>query len=221
MKKYAVLVAGGIGSRMNSDIPKQFLLIKGKPVLYYTIITFFKAFNEIEIILVLPQEHLEAGKEIISTYFSEKNITVTTGGNTRFHSVKNGLQFVTEDSVVFVHDAVRCLFTEALIHRCYEAAIEKGAVIPVADVKDSIRVVDVVNNKAVDRTTIKLVQTPQVFLSEIILTSYDVAYSDSFTDDATVVEASGHKIHLIEGENNNLKITLPIDILIAEKIMEG
>jgi len=221
MKKYAVLVAGGIGSRMNSDIPKQFLLLKGKPVLYYTIITFFKAYSDIEIILVLPQEHLDAGKEIISTYFSEKNIIVTTGGNTRFHSVKNGLQFVTEDSVVFVHDAVRCLFTEALIHRCYEAATEKGAVIPVADVKDSIRVVDAVNNKAVDRTTIKLVQTPQVFLSKIILTSYDVAYSDSFTDDATVVEASGHQIHLIEGENNNLKITLPIDILIAEKIMEG
>ena len=221
MKKYAVLVAGGIGSRMNSDIPKQFLLLKGKPVLYYTIITFLKAFNEIEIILVLPKEHLDAGKEIISTYFPEKNIIVTIGGNTRFHSVKNGLQFVTEDSIVFVHDAVRCLLTEALIHRSYEAVMEKGSVIPVVAVKDSIRIVDDSQNKTVDRNTIKLVQTPQVFLSKVILSAYDVAYSESFTDDATVGEASGHKIFLIEGENNNLKITLPIDILIAEKIMEG
>lgn len=220
MNKYAVIVAGGSGSRMNSAVPKQFLLVKNKPVLYYTLDTFLKAYDDLKIILVLPEEYVATGQEIIDAWFDYKRIKITVGGRTRFHSVQNGLQLVEEESIVFVHDAVRCLLSVSLIHRCYDAALEFGAAIPVVDCKDSVRFVSSHGNEALERRNVKLVQTPQVFLSTILLPAFNIDYKDKFTDEATVVEAFGMKVQLVEGEEDNIKITRPFDLLLAEKIMD-
>lgn len=219
MKKYAILVAGGSGTRMNASIPKQFLLLHNKPVIYYTINTFLSAFNDLEVVLVLPEEHVETGTAIISSYFPNKKITITIGGKTRFDSVKNGLKMVTEESIVFVHDAVRCLLSADLITRSFHQAVEKGNAIPAIASKDSVRIVIGDANKSIDRTTVKQIQTPQVFKSEILLPAFETAFQTFFTDEASVVEYCGHSIYLIEGEENNIKITHPIDLLIAEKLM--
>lgn len=217
MKKFAVIVAGGTGNRMNNSVPKQFLLLNGKPVLYYTLNTFLKAYDDLQIILVLPEEYVAAGQEIIDAFFNYQRLQITVGGRTRFHSVQNGLQLVTEESIVFVHDAVRCLVSKDLIHRCYVAALEQGSAIPVIGSKDSVRLLSEEGNEALERNNIKLVQTPQTFHSKIILPAFNIDYKDKFTDEATVVEAYGLKVQLIEGEENNIKITRPIDLIIAEQ----
>jgi 2-C-methyl-D-erythritol 4-phosphate cytidylyltransferase len=219
MNKYAVIVAGGNGSRMNSTVPKQFLLLNNKPVLYYTLDTFLKAYQDLKVILVLPEEYVATGQEIIDAWFDYKRIRITVGGRTRFHSVQNGLQLIEEESIVFVHDAVRCLLTTALIHRSYEAALEFGATVPVIDCKDSVRMINSASNEALERRNIKLVQTPQVFLSTILLPAFNIDYKDKFTDEASVVETFGMKVHLVEGEENNIKITSPIDMLLAEYLL--
>ncbi len=219
MKKYAVIVAGGTGTRMKSSLPKQFLAINNKPLLFYTIETFFKAIPEIEIILVLPEEHIATGQEIIDGYFDPTKIHVAIGGSTRFESVKNGLAHITEESIIFVHDGVRCLVTPALIHRCYETALESGTAIPVITSRDSIRILVDDDNEAIDRNSVKLVQTPQTFHSKIILPAFQIDFKDKFTDEATVVEAFGLKVRLVEGEEENIKITTPADLLFAEGIL--
>ena len=220
MKKIAVIVAGGNGTRMNTQMPKQFLLLNGKPVLYYTIDTFLKAYDDLKIILVLPEEYIAAGKEIIDAWFDNSRITITAGGRTRFHSVQNGLQLIDKESIIFVHDGVRCLLTTELIQRCYDAAIEHGSAIPVIDCKDSVRIIKGEINEAVERNNIKLVQTPQTFHSKILLPAFKIDFKDKFTDEATVMEAFGLKVHLVEGEENNIKITKPADLLIAEKLLQ-
>ena len=219
MNKYAVIVAGGNGSRMKSTVPKQFLLLNNKPVLYYTLDTFLKAYHDLKVILVLPEEYVATGQEIIDAWFDYKRIRITVGGRTRFHSVQNGLQLIEEESIVFVHDAVRCLLTPALIHRCYEAALEFGATVPVIDCKDSVRMISSAGNEALERRNIKLVQTPQAFLSTILLPAFNIDYKDKFTDEASVVETFGMKVQLVEGEENNIKITTPIDMLLAEYLL--
>ncbi len=221
MNKYAVIVAGGSGTRMNSTLPKQFILLNGKPVLYYTLRTFLEAYPDLQVILVLPEEHIAAGKEIIDAWFDAARIQITAGGRTRFHSVQNGLQLVKEESIVFVHDGVRCLLTPQLIHRCYEAALTFGSAIPVIDCKDSVRLLQADGNEAIDRSLIKLVQTPQTFHSKILLPAFQIDYKDRFTDEATVVEAFGLSVHLVEGEENNIKITRPGDLLVAEQLLKG
>jgi len=203
---------------MNSSVPKQFLLLKGKPVLYYTIDTFLKSYDDLKIILVLPEEYVAAGQEIIDAFFDYSRIEITTGGRTRFHSVQNGLKLVNEESIVFVHDAVRCLVGADLIHRCYEAAIEHGSAIPVIDSRDSVRRLLETGNEALERETIKLVQTPQTFHSKILLPAFNIDYKDKFTDEATVIEAFGLKVNLVPGEENNIKITRPVDLVMAEQI---
>jgi 2-C-methyl-D-erythritol 4-phosphate cytidylyltransferase len=219
MKKIAVIVAGGTGTRMNSSIPKQFLLLKNKPVLFYTIDTFLKAYADMQIILVLPDEHVAAGQEIIDAFFDYDRIKITTGGRTRFHSVQNGLSLIDEECIVFVHDAVRCLLTTDLIKNCYYAAIEHGCAIPVIDCKDSVRIITGEDNAAIERERVKLVQTPQTFHSKILLPAFNIDYKDKFTDEATVVEAFGLKMHLLPGEENNIKITRPTDLLLAESLL--
>lgn len=221
MKKYAVIVAGGIGSRMNTHTPKQFLLLRGKPVLYYTISSFLQAFEDMNIILVLPEEHVAAGQEVIDAYFDYQRIQITIGGRTRFHSVQNGLRLIGEEGIVFVHDAVRCLVSADLIRHCYETALESGSAIPVIDSKDSIRLVSEAGNEALERSLVKQVQTPQTFHSKILLPAYEIDYKDKFTDEATVVEAFGLKVQLIPGEENNFKITRPIDLVLAEYLLSA
>ncbi|MBI3884028.1 MAG: 2-C-methyl-D-erythritol 4-phosphate cytidylyltransferase [Sphingobacteriales bacterium] len=219
MKKIAIIVAGGNGSRMNTALPKQFLLLNNKPILFYTIDTFLKAYHDLNIILVLPEEYIAAGQEIIDAFFDYDRIKITAGGRTRFHSVQKGLELVEEESIVFVHDGVRCLLSQALIQRCYEAALEQGSAIPVIDSKDSVRILTEEGNEAVERNAIKLVQTPQAFHSKILLPAFKIDYKDKFTDEATVVEAFGLKVHLVAGEENNIKITRPVDLVIAEQIL--
>ncbi len=219
MKKYAIIVAGGSGSRMKSVVPKQFMLLKGKPVLYYTIDAFLKAYDDCKIILVLPEDHVAAGQEIIDAFFDYNRIQIAIGGRTRFHSVQNGLQLIDEDGIVFVHDAVRCMVSKDLIQRCYEAVLHYGSAVPVIASKDSVRILTNEGNEALDRTYVKLVQTPQTFYSKILLPAFNIDYKDKFTDEATVVEAFGMKVHLVEGEEHNFKITLPVDLELAEKLM--
>ena len=221
MKKYAVIVAGGSGTRMNSYIPKQFLLIKNKPLLFYTIDVFLKSYDDLEIILVLPEEHISKGQEIVDAFFDNSRISICPGGRTRFHSVQNGLSLINEDCIIFVHDGVRCLLTKDLIKRCYSTAKKSGSAIPVITSKDSVRIVNGEAHIAVDRNTVKLVQTPQTFHSKILLTAFKIDYKDKYTDEAMVVEAFGIKVNLIEGEENNIKITTPGDMFVAEQIIKG
>jgi 2-C-methyl-D-erythritol 4-phosphate cytidylyltransferase len=219
MKKYAVIVAGGSGTRMQNNLPKQFMVINNKPVLYYTLKTFFDAFDDLQIILVLPVDYTDMGQEIIDAWFDKSRIRITAGGDTRFQSVKNGLQLVEEDSIVFVHDGVRCLLSIDLVHRCYSQAIETGTAIPVIASRDSVRLLNETGNDAFDRNKVMLVQTPQTFHSKILLPAFNIDFKDKFTDEATVVEAYGIKVTLVEGEENNIKITRPVDLMIAEKII--
>lgn len=221
MKKYAVIVAGGAGLRMGSQVPKQFMLLRDKPVLYYTIQTFLDTYTDLDVILVLPVDYTEMGREIIDAYFGDERVRITAGGDTRFQSVKNGLQLVEEESIVFVHDGVRCLVSQNLIRRCYEKAVETGSAIPAVVSKDSVRLLTGEGNDAIDRNKVMLVQTPQAFHSKIILSAYQIDYKDWFTDEATVVEAFGLKVSLVEGEENNIKITRPVDMLIAENLLRN
>ncbi|MEO5781826.1 MAG: 2-C-methyl-D-erythritol 4-phosphate cytidylyltransferase [Ginsengibacter sp.] len=221
MKKYAVIVAGGSGLRMNSHIPKQFLLIKNKPILFYTIDVFLKAYDDLEIILVLPEEHISKRQEIIDAWFESSRISICPGGRTRFHSVQNGLSLINVESIIFVHDGVRCLVSKDLIERCYKQATKLGSSIPVVTSKDSIRLLTEDGHVALDRNKVMLVQTPQTFHSKILLNAFKIGYKDKFTDEATVVEAFGIKVNLLEGEENNIKITTPGDMFIAEQIIKG
>jgi len=221
MLKYAVIVAGGSGNRMNAAIPKQFLPINGTPVLLYTIETFLSAFSDLEIILVLPEKFMRDGDAIVQQASDPKRIEIAAGGNTRFHSVKNGLKLVTENAIVFVHDAVRCLVTNDLIHRCYEGALENGNAIPAIPVSDTVRMETAEGSVVVDRSKLLVIQTPQTFFSNLLLKAFDQEYDSSFTDEATVAEKFGIKIHLIPGEDENIKLTRPIDMEIAEKILKN
>jgi 2-C-methyl-D-erythritol 4-phosphate cytidylyltransferase len=217
MKKITVIVAGGAGSRMNSEIPKQFLLLKNKPVLYYSIKTFLDAFDDTEFILVLPADHIAKGKEIIDGYFDASKFKIIPGGRTRFHSVRNGLSIIKEEeAIIFVHDGVRCLLTKDLIQRCFDSALETGTAIPAITCRDSVRMLTNSGTKILERNKIKLIQTPQTFHSKILLPAYSIDYKEAFTDEATVVEAYGIKVNLVEGETNNIKITTPPDLKFAE-----
>jgi 2-C-methyl-D-erythritol 4-phosphate cytidylyltransferase len=218
-KKIALIVAGGKGERMQGAVPKQFIPIHDRPVLYYTIKRFLDAYIDMQVVLVLPEAHLAAGKSIVSTYFPGAPVQFAEGGATRFHSVQNGLQLIGGDAVIFVHDGVRCLTDRELIHRCYEQALGKGSAIPVIECRDSVRITTPEGNQPMDRTALKLVQTPQTFLSTILLPAYQQKYRPEFTDDATVVEAAGHKVHLTEGSAENIKLTLPIDLVVAAELL--
>ena len=221
MQKYAIIVAGGTGSRMGSSTPKQFLLLNDKPILYYTLKVFLEAYEDVQIILVLPEEYTDLGREIIDAYFDYSRIQITSGGETRFHSVKNGLALADKESIIFVHDAVRCLVTIDLIHRCFENALKTGSAVPALRSKDSVRLLNEKenDNEVLERSKVVFIQTPQTFHSRILVPAFEIDYKERFTDEATVVEAFGLKISLIEGEESNIKITRPIDLFIAEKLL--
>jgi 2-C-methyl-D-erythritol 4-phosphate cytidylyltransferase len=221
MNKYAIIVAGGAGTRMGGKLPKQFMLLKDKPVLYYTLKAFLGAYPDLEVILVLHVVYTDMGQEIIDAYFDKERVRITAGGDTRFQSVKNGLALVEKESILFVHDGVRCMVSAALIHRCYEEALRTGTAIPAISSKDSIRLLTEEGNEAFERDKVMLVQTPQTFHSKILLPAFQIDYKDKFTDEATVAEAFGIKVSLVEGEENNIKITRPADLLIAETILNG
>ncbi len=216
MKKYAVIVAGGSGTRMGAAVPKQFLLLRGKPVLYYAVKTFLQSFEDLQVILVLPEAYMERGKELADAYFERDRILFARGGDTRFQSVKKGLELVQEESVVFVHDAARCMLSAALIYRCYENALKTGSAVPVIACRDSIRLLTDEGHRALERTRVMLVQTPQVFHSKILLPAFQIDDKEYFTDEASVAEAYGIKVSLVPGDEANIKITNPQDLVLAE-----
>jgi 2-C-methyl-D-erythritol 4-phosphate cytidylyltransferase len=221
VEKYVIIVAGGKGERMNADLPKQFLSIGNKPILMHTLAAFYAYDPNITIILVLPGSQLSFWKELCESHAFTISHLLTEGGKTRFHSVKNGLSLVAADSLVAIHDGVRPFVSQATIHRCFDAATLNGSAVPVTEPVDSIRYVDENGNKSVNRNDFRLVQTPQVFQSTLLKEAYHQKYITSFTDDASVVEALGNKVQLVEGNGENIKITTPFDLELAEVILKN
>ena len=217
-KKIAIIVAGGTGQRMGSVVPKQFLEIEGKSILLHTIDQFVNAFDDISLVVVLPEGYIEEGKKLLNNR-TKNPIQFIAGGETRFESVKNGLTAVKEKCIVFVHDAVRCLLTPALVQRCYQQAVENGSAIPAVSSTDTVRIMENEKHHLFDREKVMLIQTPQTFQSEVILTAFDQAYQPNFTDEANVVEASGQPVFLVDGEFENIKITRPLDLAIATYVL--
>ena len=216
MNYYALIVAGGSGSRMNSDIPKQFLLLHQRPVLMHTIDAFYHSDLKPEIIVALHKDYFQYWADLCMTYSFKIPHKLVEGGAERFHSVKNGLSELKEKSIVAVHDAMRPLITNDLITRAFIEAEKKGTAVAAVPSKDSIRQFQNDTTVALDRKTIFIVQTPQVFRSDILKQAYQQDFDSSFTDDASVVERAGTTINLIEGELSNLKITYPEDLRVAE-----
>ncbi|MCU4155141.1 2-C-methyl-D-erythritol 4-phosphate cytidylyltransferase [Carboxylicivirga sp. A043] len=221
MTNYAVIVAGGSGTRMGSSIPKQFLHINDLPVLMHTMNTFHNFDAHIKLILVLPESQIDYWQQLCKEYQFQVNHQIAKGGSTRFESVKNGLSLIKEPALIGVHDGVRPFVSPDTLKRCYHHAKALGNAIPVLDAFESIRQVDDECSKALDRSTIKLVQTPQVFHSDILLPAYNQKYTSLFTDDASVVEAYGKTIHLVAGNRENIKITTPFDLVLAEAFIKA
>ena len=216
MKKYIIIVAGGKGLRMGGDIPKQFLPVCGKPVLMRTLEAFHAYDASMRLILVLPVSQQAYWKQLCEEYQFELAHEIANGGETRFHSVKNGLALVEEDGLVGVHDGVRPFVSQEVITRCYEEAASLKAVIPVIGVVETVRHLTEEGSETVPRDQYKLVQTPQVFDVTLLRRAYQQEYTDLFTDDASVVEALGEKVYLVEGNRENIKLTTPFDLKLAE-----
>jgi 2-C-methyl-D-erythritol 4-phosphate cytidylyltransferase len=217
---FVIIVAGGRGKRMGGDIPKQFLPLKGRPLLMHTILLFFQFDSKLKIILTLPKEHLDYWELICKENQFSIPHKVVVGGETRFESVKNGLSAVDHsDGVVAIHDGVRPMVSNDTIERCFDCARKLGTAVPVITIMDSIRMKDKRSSVPVDRNQYYIVQTPQIFKIEMLLKAYQQNYSADFTDDASVVEKSGVKIELVEGNRENIKITTPLDMIMAETFL--
>ena len=215
MKKFAVIVAGGSGVRMGNSIPKQFLELSGKPVFLYSVESFLLADPDFHIILVVPGNYLDSTTQIVSNAGFQAHTTVVSGGNSRSASVKSGLSFVDDDSLVLIHDAARCLVSAELIRSCLGVAMEFGCAVPVTPVTDSVRKITAFGSEPLNRSDLRLVQTPQAFMSRLLKEAYELSGEKEFTDDASVLENAGIPVHLVEGESTNIKITRPADLEIA------
>ena len=222
MKKYIIIVAGGKGLRMGGDIPKQFLPVKGKPVLMRTLEAFHAYDTQMELILVLPVDHQPYWKSLCEEYHFTLPHRIANGGNTRFHSVKNGLELVDDlDGVVGVHDGVRPFVAHSVIAACYDEAAMGKAVVPVIDVVETVRhLIGEHESETVPRGDYKLVQTPQVFPVSLLKRAYGQDYIPHFTDDASVVEALGCQVSLVPGNRENIKLTTPFDLKVAEALID-
>ena len=217
-----VIVAGGKGLRLGSDIPKQFLPLANKPMLMHTIEKFYHFDPSIQIVIVLHQHYINYWKELCTEYKFEIPCELIEGGETRFQSVKNGLQLIPDHKIVAIHDAARPFVSDKLIAQCYHyAKKEQCGVIPVVDEKNSLRQVqEDSSHKPFDRNCIKIVQTPQVFPAHLIKKAYEASFDSQFTDDATVAEKAGVCVNLIQGEENNIKITTSADMKLAEFLLK-
>lgn len=223
MEKYAVIVAGGTGSRMNSKLPKQFIEIGSLPVLMHTLLQFKRADSNIKIILVLPENQVDTWKELCVKYdFDASDIKIVLGGNSRFQSCKNGIFAIeNETALVAIHDAVRPFVSTLIIEKGYQIAGELGNAICAVQSKDSARILNENGtNYSIERKQLRLIQTPQVFQLKNLKLAYSVAEQDIFTDDASVVEAAGFSINLFEGDYKNIKITTPEDHTLAEVFLK-
>ena len=222
MKKYAIIVAGGKGLRMGGELPKQFIPVEGRPVLMRTLDTFYACDNSIQIILVLPRDHQPYWQELCREYQFAVPHRIADGGATRFHSVQNGLALVdAPEALVAVHDGVRPFVSHEVINSCYHDAELHGAVVPVIPVVETVRQLVGQTSVTVSRDAYRLVQTPQTFCAELLRRAYEQPYCDAFTDDASVVEALGVTIHLVEGNRENIKLTTPFDLIVARALLAG
>ncbi len=220
ISKAVIIVAGGKGLRMGGDIPKQFLPIGGKPVLMRTIERFLEYDESMQVVLVLPRDHQSYWHELTSQYHFTLPYTLADGGETRFHSVKNGLAVVDEGVLLIgVHDGVRPFVSVDTIASCYDEASRSGAVVPVVDVVETVRHIEDGKSVTVPRSEYRLVQTPQVFESQMFRKAYKQPYTDFFTDDASVVERYGHEVTLVAGNRENIKITTPFDLAVASALV--
>lgn len=222
VRKIAIVVASGTGSRMGGEIPKQFMLLDGKPVLVHTLEKFL-ALGDCEIVLALSEAGWEYWRPLARQYFPEVAMAGVIGGDTRFHSVKNALDSLAdvEEAVVAIHDGVRPFVSVEVLQNSFVAAEKEGSAVACVNSKDSVRLADGAGNRAVERDRVKLVQTPQTFRLSVLRKAFELPYSESFTDDAAVVERSGHPIHLIEGSYSNIKITTPEDMALGILLAKG
>lgn len=221
-KKYAVIVAGGKGRRMQADVPKQFLLLGGKPILMRTIEAFKSYDPRVDIVVVLPQSEQTRWRRLCEEYHFGISCRMADGGETRFQSVSNALALIPDkepDALIAVHDGVRPFVTNEVIGACYDAAERTGAAIPITELTDSLRKVAGSTSRAVSRAAYRAVQTPQTFRADVIKAAYRADYRPEFTDDAAVVEASGHAVVLVPGCRENFKITTPIDLVFAQALL--
>jgi 2-C-methyl-D-erythritol 4-phosphate cytidylyltransferase len=219
MKLYVVIVAGGTGKRMGAEIPKQFLELGGRPLLMHTIERFKTFDRSIEIITVLPENQIRHWVELQKKYSFCVPQTMVKGGSARFYSVQNGLEFVDSPGLVAIHDGVRPFVSTDTIKRCFDTASRLGNAIPVIPLSDTLRLISDDESAPLDRLHVRLVQTPQVFSSELIKNAYMQDYLPEFTDDALVVEKTGVRINLVEGNRENIKITNPEDLLISNAFL--
>ncbi len=218
MNRTAIIVAAGSGSRMNANIPKQFMELNGKPILMHTIQRFHEYDPGIFIILVLPENEIETWNALLKKYTFSIPHTIVKGGIKRFHSVKNGLEILSEHCIVGIHDGVRPLCTPVLIRRCFDEAEKNSNAIPAIHITETVREVTNEENSVIDRKNLRIIQTPQCFDSILLKKAYQNSEAENFTDDAGAFERDGNKIHLIEGEKNNIKITVMDDLLIASSL---
>ena len=220
-KRGVIIVAGGSGRRMGGALPKQFMMLDNEPILARSINRMHEALPAAEIVVVLPEEHVELWKNIAARFDVARH-KIALGGKERFHSVKHGLAALSDEvAIVGIHDAVRPLASKKLIIKLFLEAENNTAVIPVVAPIDSYRIVEGDNSRIIDRSALRMVQTPQVFQAEVLRKAYEQPFSATFTDDASVMEAAGHKVTLVDGERENIKITTPSDMLIAEAIINA
>ncbi|MBS1505426.1 MAG: 2-C-methyl-D-erythritol 4-phosphate cytidylyltransferase [Bacteroidetes bacterium] len=221
MKEYALIVAGGKGTRIKSALPKQFIELCGKPILLHTIEAFLRYSPALTIVLVLPEEDVSIWETICKKFDVKTPIILQHGGETRFQSVKNGLDKIGGEGIVAIHDGVRPLVSADLIGASFRLAAVHGSAVAAVRLKESIRMTDQDNTKAMDRSRFRLIQTPQTFDVSLIKKAYQIKEDVSLTDDASVAEKSGHVISLFEGSYENIKITTPEDLIVAEALMKS
>ncbi|MEQ8425010.1 MAG: 2-C-methyl-D-erythritol 4-phosphate cytidylyltransferase [Cyclobacteriaceae bacterium] len=218
-KEYALIVAGGKGTRIKSKLPKQFIEINGRPILLHTLDAFFRYSEDISVILVLPEEDFPIWKSICDQFNFNKPVTLQKGGETRFQSVRNGLEKIDGSGLVAIHDGVRPLVSEDIIGASFRLAAVHQSAVAAVRLKESIRMTDQDNTKAVDRSKFRVIQTPQTFDVSLIKKAYEMKEDLSLTDDASVAERNGHLISLFEGSYDNIKITTQEDLTIAEALL--
>lgn len=217
--EYALIVAGGKGTRMKSKIPKQFMELRGLPVLLHTINAFFRYSADIRIVLVLPQQDFETWNTIVKQYNFTQPVTLQQGGETRFQSVKKGLEKIEGNGLVAIHDGVRPLVSEAIIAESFRLAAAQRSAVAAVPLKESIRIAEANTTRALDRAQYRLIQTPQTFEVQLIKKAYELREDESLTDDASVAERAGHTISLFEGSYRNIKVTTEEDLIIAEALL--
>lgn len=220
-KEYALIVAGGKGTRIKSKLPKQFLELSGLPILMHTINAFYRYSQTITVILILPEDDFQIWEKLCKKHNFIQPVILQHGGETRFQSVKNGLDKITDDGLVAIHDGVRPLISEDIIGASFRLAAVHESAVAAVRLKDSIRMTDQDTTKAMDRSRFRLIQTPQTFQVSLIKEAYKIKEDSTLTDDASVAEKAGHTISLFEGSYENLKITTPEDLIVAEALLKS